>query len=203
MYLLREISEYIGTRGWKSLIKGAIRKIRGFLFTYNIFEIGYIDLQTIPEKLAEIPVSIRSAQESDLGRMRFFKFNMKEFRSWLNPGYIFKIVEYKGKIIGYLSVNCSHPERPFQGTRMLKPDEAWLIYVFIVPECRQKHVFQHMMSVCGEDLMGRGYRHLYLAVGTQNRIAMKGYRKAGFKTVFQAKYLQILGIEKTWVVKNT
>lgn len=202
MYLFREISEYISTRGWKSLVKTVIRKTRRFLFTYNIFEVGYIDLQKIPERPAEIPVSIRSARESDLERMRFFKFNLKEFRSWLNPGYIFKIVEYRAKIIGFLSVNCTHPERPFLGTRILKPDEAWLIYVFIVPECRQKHVFKHMMSVCGKELRERGYRYLYLAVGTQNRIAMKGYRNSGFKSVFSVKYLQILGIEKTWVVKN-
>jgi L-amino acid N-acyltransferase YncA len=197
MYSLRDVLGYARMHGREGLLKGFLAKSNKFLLRYDTYTVGRIELSGVQEDSPQIPVTIRNAVSGDISSLRKVKYDTREFVSWLEKGYLFKVAESEGNVIGYIAMTTT-PERPFQNVMELKPDEYWLVYSFVFPEYRRKKIFEYMLSTCAGELSGKGYKYLCMVINKKNPVSIKAHEKMGFTKTGDIKKIKILGFENVF-----
>jgi len=184
-------------KGWPSLVRAGLKKLRRFIYTREVFILNYIRLDSIPEVKPGTKVVVRDATWDDIPKMKNIRYSMGKFEDWLKRGCIFTIALKDDKVVSYL---CMHTEPlpPFENVVNLKPDEIWGHYAYTVPEYRGNGIYPYIAYLAAKRLMKQGYKREYGIVRADNRTSIKVHDKMGKRDLQHVIHLKVFGIERCW-----
>lgn len=135
-------------------------------------------MATAPELLTLLPeIAIRPMDEADVDavadaerRSYSFPWSTGIFRDCLRVGYLCRVVEVSGLVIGH-------------GIESLGAGEAHILNVCIRPEFRCRGVGRRLLTYLLERARTAGMQHAFLEVRPSNTAAIRLYQSMGFEQV--------------------
>jgi len=205
-----EIIEYVKACGLWNLLKANIGKYI-FLHTRRIVSIiTYKDPLPEPKAYQKLlaAITIRKgtlADARDLNRMmkkHHLWRSVGELRQWIEKGRFLFVAVHKGEIIGYVCVCREIPSRHsiFGKAIRLKPDDAYGVHAFVVPEYRGKMVYSTLGLKMGRDLRAAGIKRLVVTLDPLNFSVRTANRRRGMREVAEIEILKVFFFTRTKVL---
>lgn len=203
------ISEIYKEEGLGGLCLRALRKASRLVFDTNSAIWFEKDLsQNLPEQNITIPLDINlSAPQETISWIKNqgerWMYNPQEIKIGLQENHYFANAKYNGNIIGYCRIGIGKAYiADYKKAITLEPGTAFICDTYVIPEFRSRGIATFLKVKLMQELRRQGFKKIRNHVPAWNISSLKVSEKLGFKKVFYARHIRILGFLKFYFRKE-